>query len=158
MASASAVDRRGANTVCEDGVTERAVVEPRRPNQVRSRAMSDAMPGIVRPARRPRGWCAPGPAPASDGGPPPGPGEDLCYLSGDWRILQRVRGHRWSLDDLVTAWAAAEETAATPPARIVDLGCGIGAVLMMVAWRFPAARCVGIEAQAVSVDLARRSL
>ncbi|TMB48485.1 MAG: methyltransferase domain-containing protein, partial [Deltaproteobacteria bacterium] len=39
-----------------------------------------------------------------------------------------------------------------------DLGCGIGAVLMLLAWRLPRARAVGIEAEAVSVDLARRSL
>jgi len=85
----------------------------------------------------------------------PGPGEDLCFLSGDWRIFQRVDGHRWSLDDLVTAWYAACGAA---PARHADLGCGIGTVLLLLAWRFPALRGVGVEAQAVSVDLARRSL
>ena len=62
-------------------------------------------PGIVRPARRPPGWAAPGPRPGRErvelG---PRPGEDLCFLAGDWRILQRLGGHRWSLDDLVTAW------------------------------------------------------
>jgi hypothetical protein len=52
----------------------------------------------------------------------PGPGEDLCHLAGDWRILQLVRGHRWSLDDLVTAWFAADTTSGAPPARIADLG------------------------------------
>lgn len=116
--------------------------------------------GIVRPARRPRGWQAPGPAPAASPDPGLGPhaGEDLCYLAGDWRIFQQVAGHRWSLDDLVTAWVAARVAADRPPARFVDLGCGIGTVLMLLAWRFPAASGVGIEAQAVSVDLARRSL
>jgi tRNA1Val (adenine37-N6)-methyltransferase len=69
-----------------------------------------------------------------------------------------VRGHRWSLDDLVTAWFAAEAVGGSPPARFADLGCGIGAVLLLLAWRFPAARGVGVEAQPVSVDLARRSL
>ena len=116
--------------------------------------------GIVRPARRPVGWRPQGPAPASEARPAflPRAGEDLCYLAGDWRILQRLDGHRWSLDDLVTAWFAACELRDRPPATIADLGCGIGAVLMLLAWRFPAARGVGIEAQAVSVDLARRSL
>jgi tRNA1(Val) A37 N6-methylase TrmN6 len=113
--------------------------------------------GIVRAARRPAGWIAPGPPPARLD-LRPGPGEDLCYLAGDWRILQRLDGHRWSLDDLVTAWCAAREIDATPPARFADLGCGIGTVLMLLAWRFPAARGVGVEAQEVSVDLARRSL
>ena len=117
--------------------------------------------GVIRPARRPVGWRAPGPPPGGaveDGHLGPGPGEDLCYLAGDWRILQRVDGQRWSLDDLVTAWLAAEEAHAAPAASLLDLGCGIGAVLMLLAWRFPQARGVGIEAQAVSVDLAQRSL
>ncbi len=82
----------------------------------------------------------------------------LCRLTGDWRILQRRDGHRWSLDDLVTAWLAARTCADAPPARIADLGCGIGAVLLMLAWRFPAARCEGFEAQPASVALARRSI
>lgn len=117
--------------------------------------------GLVRPARRPSGWCAPGPPPAppsSSSAAWPGPGEDLCYLAGDWRILQRIDGHRWSLDDLVTAWVAAGAMADRPPARVADLGCGIGAVLMLVAWRFPAACGIGLEAQDVSVVMARRSL
>lgn len=117
--------------------------------------------GIVRPARRPPGWLAPGPPVSGPTGAHdlgPWPGEDLCYLAGDWRIFQRLDGHRWSLDDLVTAWVAAEATAHALPARIADLGCGIGSVLLLLAWRFPAARCVGIEAQELSVDLARRSI
>jgi len=111
----------------------------------------------VRPARRPAGWVAPGPRPSSASGAHPGPGEDLCWLAGDWRVLQRTDGHRFSLDDLVTA-AFAARMMAVPPARLLDLGCGIGSVLMFLAWRFPAAACVGIEAQALSAELARRSI
>ncbi len=125
------------------------------------RALRSNTAGVVRIARRPAGWRPPGPPPAAPVDRPelwPGPGEDLCHLAGDWRILQLIRGHRWSLDDLVTAWFAAEAVAARPPARFADLGCGIGAVLLLLAWRFPQARGVGIEAQAVSVGLARRSL
>ncbi len=116
--------------------------------------------GIVRPARRPLGWRAPGPppAPVADVALGPHAGEDLCYLAGEWRILQQTSGHRWSLDDLVTAWVAAEASASRPPVRFLDLGCGIGTVLMLLAWRFPTAHGVGIEAQAASVGLARRSL
>ncbi len=88
----------------------------------------------------------------------PGAHEELCHLAGDWRLLQRTDGHRWSLDDLVTAWFAARQMVERPPPRVLDLGCGIGAVLLLLAWRFPAARCVGIEAQALSVELARRSV
>ena len=117
--------------------------------------------GIVREARRPPGWRAPGPAPAGSAGRAdlePGEGEDLCYLTGDWRIFQRQHGHRWSLDDLVTAWSAAEAVAGRGVRRHVDIGCGIGSVLMMIAWRFPAARSVGVEAQSLSAGLARRSV
>jgi tRNA1(Val) A37 N6-methylase TrmN6 len=111
---------------------------------------------VVRPARRPPGWRAPGPAPRARPDLAPGFDEDLCFLAGDWRIFQRVDGHRWSLDDLVTAWSAAESV--SRPARVLDLGCGIGSVLLLLAWRFPAARVDGIEAQALSVGLARRSI
>ncbi|MFT6398293.1 MAG: tRNA1(Val) A37 N6-methylase TrmN6 [Bradymonadia bacterium] len=115
-------------------------------------------PGVVRPARRPPGWHAPGPAPSADLdriGVSPQRGEDLCFLVGDWRILQLVSGHRWSLDDLVTAELAAQGEV---PTRALDLGCGIGSVLMMVAWSFPSVVSVGVEAQEVSAALARRSL
>ena len=116
--------------------------------------------GIVRAARRPPGWRAPGPPPAAAPDPALGPhvGEDLCFLAGDWRIFQQIAGHRWSLDDLVTAWVAAEVAAARPPRTFLDLGCGIGTVLMLLAWRFPEACGVGVEAQDASVDQARRSL
>ncbi|HEY8516234.1 MAG TPA: methyltransferase domain-containing protein [Candidatus Binatia bacterium] len=116
--------------------------------------------GLVRTPRRPRGFVARGPRPArwDDPALAPRAGEDLCFLAGDWRILQRLDGHRWSLDDLVTAWRAASARADAPPARFIDLGCGIGSVLMLLAWRFPHARGVGVEAQQLSVDLARRSL
>jgi tRNA1(Val) A37 N6-methylase TrmN6 len=100
---------------------------------------------------------APGPLPRARADVLPRPGEDLCHLAGDWRILQRTDGHRWSLDDLVTAWLAAD-VARARPRRILDLGCGIGSVLLLLAWRFPEARVDGVEAQAVSVDLARRSI
>lgn len=110
--------------------------------------------------RRPEGWVAPGPQPRGAEGRPelaPGPEEDLSLLSGDWRVFQQKRGHRWSLDDLVTA-AIAADGVRHPPARALDLGCGIGSVLMMIAWRFPLVRMIGIEAQEISFAMAKRSL
>lgn len=116
--------------------------------------------GLIRRPRRPPGWTAPGPRPSAWNEPAlaPRPGEDLCWLAGDWRILQRVDGHRWSLDDLVTAWFAAEAVRERPPRRHLDLGCGIGSVLLLLAWRYPALESVGVEAQEVSHALARRSI
>ena len=124
------------------------------------RAEAASAGGIVRAPRRPPGWTAPGPPPSDWDDPAlrPRAGEDLCWLAGDWRILQRLDGHRWSLDDLATAWFAAETVAAQPPRRYADLGCGIGSVLLLVAWRFPGARALGVEAQEVSWALARRSV
>jgi tRNA1Val (adenine37-N6)-methyltransferase len=115
---------------------------------------------MTRAPRRPEGWVAPGPPPRGAQGRPelaPGPDEDLSLLSGDWRVFQQRRGHRWSLDDLVTAEVAASSVP-HPPALALDMGCGIGSVLMMVAWRFPETRVVGIEAQELSFGMARRSL
>ncbi|HTJ83732.1 MAG TPA: methyltransferase [Polyangiaceae bacterium] len=114
-------------------------------------------------ALRPAGWSPPGPSPRGADGRAdlvPGADEDLCFLSGDFRIFQRKNGHRWSLDDFVTATIAIETMRARTPrlARAADLGCGIGSVLMMVAWAFPEAHVAGVEAQELSLSLARRSV
>lgn len=69
-------------------------------------------------------------------------------------MWQRVGGHRYSLDDVLTAWEAAQFA----PTTHVDLGCGIGSVLLMVAYKHPNARSVGIEAQHVSFELAQRNV
>jgi tRNA1(Val) A37 N6-methylase TrmN6 len=119
--------------------------------------------GIVRPARRPAGWVAPGPPPAGPQGRrelEPAADEDLCFLAGDWRLFQKQRGHRWSLDDLVTAWVATRRFAADlhRPVRALDLGCGLGSVLLMVAWKLPRADVTGIEAQPDRAAMGRRSI
>jgi len=114
-----------------------------------------------RPARRPPGWQAPGPAPAGPRGRPelePAPDEDLSYLAGDWRIFQKKQGHRWSLDDLVTAWVATRDLDPTVALRALDLGCGLGSVLLMVAWRLSSADVTGVEAQADRAAMGRRSI
>jgi tRNA1(Val) A37 N6-methylase TrmN6 len=108
-----------------------------------------------RPPRRPPGWVPPGP-PGGHGPYTLGPDEDLGYLLGDWRILQRKDGHRWSLDDLLTAWLA-RRVAAPDARRLLDLGTGIGSVAAMLAWCFPEAEVTGVEAQELSIGLARRT-
>ncbi len=78
-------------------------------------------------------------------------------LAGDWRIWQLKRGHRFSADDMLTAWMAA---AVAPGAlTLLDLGAGIGSVGLMTLWRMPAASTlVMVEAQEVSHRLACRTL
>ncbi|MEO9187634.1 MAG: methyltransferase [Kofleriaceae bacterium] len=112
-------------------------------------------------ARRPDGWIAPGPQPRGPDGRAelaPAADEDLSYLSGDWRLFQKREGHRWSLDDLVTAWVATRDLPATFASLALDLGCGAASVLLMVAWRLPLVDVTGIEAQADRAALGRRSI
>lgn len=111
--------------------------------------------------RRPAGWTAPGPQPVGARGDTTllaGADEDLSYLAGDWRIFQPKSGHRWSLDDLVTAHVAVECMGGSSELRAIDMGCGLGSVLMLIAWAFPDARVTGVEAQPARAARARRSL
>lgn len=78
-------------------------------------------------------------------------------LAGDWRIWQLRRGHRFSADDMLTAWLAAD--VAPGARRLLDLGAGIGSVGLMTLWRMdPAAHLTMVEAQEVSHQLARRTI
>lgn len=101
-----------------------------------------------------RGWRRPGPKPP--GGVEPDEGETLDYLCGCYKIFQYAKGHRYSTDDVLTAWYG---TICAPRVeRAADLGSGIGSVAMIAAWRLPGARFVTIEAQEMSLRLARKSV
>ena len=104
-----------------------------------------------------KGWAKPGPIPpgALDAKPAIAEGETLDAISGHFRLFQFRTGHRFSTDDVLTAWYG---TSWCPSARtVLDLGSGIGSVGMIAAWRLPGARFVTIEAQDESVRLARKS-
>jgi hypothetical protein len=109
---------------------------------------------------------APGPVPPSHVGSVDmacGLGEELCFLAGNWKLFQKKADHRYSTDDVVTAWAAyrmrsAVLRASTEPLRTLDIGCGIGSVLLMTAWLFPDASCLGVEAQPRRAAQAERSI
>ncbi len=104
-----------------------------------------------------KGWAKPGPL-------APGglnelvtveEGESLDAISGHFRLFQLLRGHRFSTDDVLTAFYG---TSWCPTARtVLDLGSGIGSVGMIAAWRLPGARFVTVEAQEESIRLARKS-
>jgi tRNA1(Val) A37 N6-methylase TrmN6 len=81
----------------------------------------------------------------------------LDILAGNWRIFQLRHGHRFSADDLLTAWAAVR---AKPQAhRLLDLGAGIGSVGLLALWKLPAAaQLTMVEVQAVSHALADRTV
>jgi tRNA1Val (adenine37-N6)-methyltransferase len=104
-----------------------------------------------------KGWTKPGPIPpgAQGLGPELEEGETLDAISGYFRLFQLVKGHRFSTDDVLTAWYGSSHC---PTARrVLDLGSGIGTVGMMAAWRLPGASFVTVEAQEESVRLARKS-
>ncbi len=107
-----------------------------------------------------KGWAKPGPridhsAHSDDPLLHPNPDESLDALAGHYRIFQLKKGHRFSTDDVLTAWYG---TSWCPSAsRVLDLGSGIGSVGMTAAWRLQGAQFVTIEAQDISVQLARKS-
>lgn len=82
---------------------------------------------------------------------------ERARFAGDWYIWQRKGGHRTSTDDMLTAWAAICSTA-RPVQRYCDLGCGVGSVLLLTANVLRPTQSLGVEAQAQSVELARRTL
>ena len=105
-----------------------------------------------------KGWAKPGPIPpgARTGLPAVEPGETLDAISGHYRLFQLEDGHRFSTDDVLTAWYASTWC---PTARtVLELGSGIGTVGLITAWRLPATRVVAVEAQPESVRLAKKSV
>src|SRR6188768_3998059 len=104
-----------------------------------------------------RGWARPGPVPPGAHSPPDvPPDETLDFISGHFRIFQLRDGHRFSTDDVLAAWYGT--TWCPSASTVLDLGSGIGSVATIAAWRLPGARMVTIEAQEMSVALARKSV
>ena len=105
-----------------------------------------------------KGWAKPGPVPpgrSALGDEGVAATETLDAISGHFRLFQLRDGHRFSTDDILTAWYG---TSWCPTARTaLDLGSGLGTVGMICAWRLPGTKFVTIEAQTDSVALAGKS-
>ena len=110
----------------------------------------------MKPATHFKGWAKPGVVPPGlAAGVTVEPDETLDAISGHFRLFQLRDGHRFSTDDILTAWYG---TSWCPTARTaLDLGSGLGTVGMICAWRLPGAKFVTIEAQHESVALAKKS-
>lgn len=74
-----------------------------------------------------------------------------------WLIAQRKKGHRHSIDDVLTAWYALEHT--PPVGEHLDLGTGIGTVGLLTLWGMGReARLTCVEAQEISYRLLQANL
>ena len=73
-------------------------------------------------------------------------------LGGRVRLLQPAKGYRAGMDAALLA-AACDALAGE---RVLDVGCGPGAVLLQAAARQPQARFGGLERDPAAADLARR--
>lgn len=74
-----------------------------------------------------------------------------------WLIVQRKRGHRHSIDDVLTAWYALQVS--PPVTEHLDLGTGIGTVGLLTLWGMgSAARLTCVEAQEISFRLLRTNI
>jgi tRNA1Val (adenine37-N6)-methyltransferase len=86
-------------------------------------------------------------------------GEPLSIsgLAGPLRIFQRLRGHRHSIDDALTAWYALQKFPGAT--SCLDLGAGIGTVGMIVLWGLgEQATLACIEAHPTSFALLQANL
>lgn len=74
-----------------------------------------------------------------------------------WLIAQRKKGHRHSIDDVLTAWYALQ---VSPPVKEhLDLGTGIGTVGLLTLWGMgPTAKLRCVEAQEISYRLLQSNL
>lgn len=86
------------------------------------------------------------------------PTDAVCNaLVADWHIYQRSGGHRSSTDDVLVAWLAVTQASCSPDTYL-DLGCGVGSVLLLVTHALRPRSALGVEAQPQSVVLLQRSL
>jgi tRNA1Val (adenine37-N6)-methyltransferase len=104
-------------------------------------------------AGRFKGWVRPGPVPP--GGVELEEGESLDFHCGHWRIFQLIKGHRFSVDDVLCGAYAA--SCAPRVERYLDIGSGIGSVALTVAWRLPGCTGATVEAQEISKRLADKT-
>jgi tRNA1(Val) A37 N6-methylase TrmN6 len=74
-------------------------------------------------------------------------------LGGRVRFLQPAKGYRAGMDAALLA-AACD---AAPGERVIEAGCGAGAVLMQIAARRPGVSLTGLERDPVMAALARRN-
>jgi tRNA1Val (adenine37-N6)-methyltransferase len=106
-----------------------------------------ARPAIVTHASEFAGFGAGVPLPADDE-------TTDALFDGRIKLYQSRTGYRASLDAVLLAHFVKIE----PNAKIIELGAGNGAILLMLAYRYPSARLTGVEIQAAMLARARRNV
>ena len=76
-----------------------------------------------------------------------------ALMGGRVRLIQPVRGYRAGMDAALLAAAVP----AAPGERVIEAGCGAGAVLMQIAARRPGVMLAGLERDAARAGLTRRN-
>lgn len=79
---------------------------------------------------------------------------ESALLGGRVRLRQPRRGYRAGMDAALLAAAVA----ADPGQRLIEAGCGVGAVLTQIAARRPDVRLTGVERSAEAAALARDNM
>lgn len=77
-----------------------------------------------------------------------------AFMDGRLRLRQPAEGYRAGLDAALLAAACA----ARAGERVLDAGCGVGAVMLQAALRTPDAIFFGLESDASMVELARQNI
>jgi tRNA1Val (adenine37-N6)-methyltransferase len=75
-------------------------------------------------------------------------------LDGHLRVFQKKRGYRFSLDSILLSHFVFLK----PRTCAIDLGCGSGIILLVLAKRFPHINCAGLEIQEELAALARKNV
>lgn len=84
---------------------------------------------------------------------PPAPVDENALMGGRVRLLQGTDGYRAGMDAALLAAAVT----AKPGQRLIEAGCGAGAVLMQIAARRPGVALTGVERDPAAAELARRN-
>lgn len=79
--------------------------------------------------------------------------DESALLGGRVRLLQGRDGYRAGMDAALLAAAVAAKSGQ----RLIEAGCGAGAVLMQVAARRPGVALTGVERDPAAAELARRN-
>ncbi|MEO1292406.1 MAG: methyltransferase [Pseudomonadota bacterium] len=82
-----------------------------------------------------------------------GPLTDDAFLNGRVRLWQPAEGYRAATDPVFLAAACP----AVEGERVLDVGSGVGAGALCLAWRVPNVRLCGIERQARYAEISRRN-